>query len=68
MLYLRVCAFQNNKLLHCLFVCFVSRLERAVHNEVCCLWIPYRGWRQMGGGSQQQLSLTVFQLHGEYPI
>jgi len=39
------------------------RLERVVHNKVHLLRIPDRGRRQMGGGPQQQLSLTMLQLH-----
>ena len=41
------------------------RLERVVHNKVHLLRIPDRGRRQMGGGPQQQLSLTMLQLHGK---
>ena len=44
----------------------ICRLERAVHNEVCLLRIPNWSRRPMGGGDQQQLSLTVLQLLGRF--
>jgi len=39
------------------------RLEWAVYDKVRVLWVPDRGWRPMGWGSEQQLPLTVLQLH-----
>ena len=47
-------------------VAFLFRLEWAVYHEVYILWLPNRGWGSLGGGSQQQLSLTMFQLQCKY--
>ena len=42
------------------YLCFYFRLERVVHDQVHCLRVSHWGWGPLGGGSQQQLPLTMF--------
>lgn len=40
-----------------------SWLERVIHHEVLRMRLPRWGWRSMGRSFEQQLSLTMLQLH-----